>query len=135
MDHRRARKREGGFLRFTGSKGGSGVAQWLINLMPPHRVWVEAFLGRGVLSALKKPAELNIVIDLDAAAIADDFRLCQLALFRHLARVTEGDRGGVLRLLPLGEGDRGRQRGCFEIASREVQKKAAGLGAYRPLTP
>jgi hypothetical protein len=51
---------------FPGSKGGSGVAQWLISLMPVHRVFVEAFYGRGVISATKRPAQFNLGMELDA---------------------------------------------------------------------
>jgi DNA adenine methylase len=53
---------------FTGSKGGSGVAQWLISLMPVHRVYVEAFAGRGKVIRTKRQAELNIAIDIDGTA-------------------------------------------------------------------
>ncbi len=58
---------------FTGSKGGSGVAQWLINLMPEHRVYVEPFLGLGVVMTTKSMAAVNIGIDYDAGNV-DDYR-------------------------------------------------------------
>lgn len=53
----------------VGSKGGAGVAQWLINLMPAHTVYVEAFLGRGVVLQTKRPAAFSIGIDADAGVI------------------------------------------------------------------
>jgi len=56
---------------FAGSKGGAGVAQWLISLMPAHRVYCEPFLGRGVVMNTKAPAAVNIGIDYDAGVIAD----------------------------------------------------------------
>lgn len=67
---------------FVGSKGGAGVPQWLISLMPPHRVYVEAFLGRGVILKSKLPAELNIGIDCDAGVIADFERRRPQSIFR-----------------------------------------------------
>ena len=35
------------FDNYPGSKGGSGTYQKLINLMPPHREYVELYLGGG----------------------------------------------------------------------------------------
>jgi hypothetical protein len=59
---------------FVGSKGGAGIAQWLISLMPAHRVYCEPFLGRGVVMSTKAPAAINIGIDYDAGVIADYVR-------------------------------------------------------------
>ena len=44
-----------------------------INLMPPHQIYIELFLGSGAVMAEKRPARLNIGIDrdLDALAIAE----------------------------------------------------------------
>lgn len=55
--------------RFVGSKGGEGVAQQIISRMPRHRIYVEAFLGRGIVLRLKRPAELSFAIELDAGTI------------------------------------------------------------------
>lgn len=55
--------------RFTGSKGAAGVAQTLINLMPRHSIYIEAFLGKGVLFKTKKRATLSALIDIDERAI------------------------------------------------------------------
>lgn len=57
-------------MTYPGGKNGSGIYQKLINLMPPHSVYIEAFLGGGALMRMKKPAALNIGIDLDAGLIA-----------------------------------------------------------------
>lgn len=57
--------------RFVGAKGGSGIAQWLISLMPPHSRYVEAFLGTGVVMRTKLKAARNIGIELDPQTIND----------------------------------------------------------------
>ena len=56
--------------RYAGGKNGAGVYQRLINLMPPHRVYIEAFLGSGAVLRRKRPASTNIEIDVDAGIIA-----------------------------------------------------------------
>lgn len=45
------------------------MAQWIISAMPAHRVYVEPFLGKGVVLKLKKPAAVSIGIDYDAGVI------------------------------------------------------------------
>lgn len=55
---------------YPGGKNGSGVYQSLINLMPPHKVYVEAFLGNGAIMRLKRPALANIGIDSDDHVLA-----------------------------------------------------------------
>jgi DNA adenine methylase len=57
-------------VSYPGGKNGAGVYQTIINLMPPHEVYIEPFLGGGAILRLKQPASLNIGIDLDSAAIA-----------------------------------------------------------------
>jgi DNA adenine methylase len=57
-------------MSYPGGKNGAGVYQTIINLIPPHPVYIEPFLGGGAILRLKHPAALNIGIDLDAAAIA-----------------------------------------------------------------
>lgn len=59
---------------FVGSKGAEGIAQWLINEMPLHKVYVEAFLGRGVVFKTKLPAPVNIGIERDPKVIASFWR-------------------------------------------------------------
>jgi len=53
-------------MTYTGGKNGSGVYQIIINQMPPHRIYVEAFLGSGAILRNKRPAPIaNIGIDRD----------------------------------------------------------------------
>lgn len=57
-------------MNFPGSKGGAGIAQWIISQMPAHRVYIELFLGKGLILRTKQPALFNIGIELDPAIIA-----------------------------------------------------------------
>ena len=57
-------------MSYFGGKSGAGVFQTLINLMPPHEVYIEPFLGGGAVMRLKRPAPLNLGIELDPGAIA-----------------------------------------------------------------
>lgn len=50
----------------TGYPGAKQVmSRVIINQIPPHRVYVEAFMGSGVILKTKLPALVNIGIDLD----------------------------------------------------------------------
>ncbi|HEP1082242.1 TPA: DNA adenine methylase [Pasteurella multocida] len=50
--------------------GGKGKCfQQLINLMPPHEIYIETHLGSGAVLKNKKPAFKNIGIDLDSDVI------------------------------------------------------------------
>jgi DNA adenine methylase len=55
-------------MRYPGGKG--KTYQHLINLMPPHRVYIESHLGGGAVLRNKIPAEKNIGIDRDPDVIA-----------------------------------------------------------------
>lgn len=56
-------------MAYPGGKNASGVYQKIINLMPPHRVYIEPFLGGAAIFRLKKPAQLNIGVEIDTAII------------------------------------------------------------------
>lgn len=53
---------------YDGGKAGAGVYHALISLMPPHELFVEAFLGGGAVMRAKRPASSSIGIERDAAA-------------------------------------------------------------------
>lgn len=54
-------------MRYPGGKG--KTYQHVINLMPPHRVYIETHLGGGAVMRHKLPATRNIAIDLSERAI------------------------------------------------------------------
>jgi site-specific DNA-adenine methylase len=55
-------------MRYPGGKG--KCYQRLINMMPPHRVYIESHLGGGAVMRGKRPAAINIGVDLDPQVIA-----------------------------------------------------------------
>jgi DNA adenine methylase len=56
-------------MRYDGGKGAMGVAQWIINQIPPHRCYIEPFLGGGAVLRLKAPAGSSIAIERDTRAL------------------------------------------------------------------
>lgn len=59
---------------YDGGKGGAGVTQWIINQIPPHRVFISAFLGNCAVMRAKRPALLNLGIEIDETVIAEYWR-------------------------------------------------------------
>ena len=54
-------------MRYEGGKG--ACYRQLINLMPPHRQYIETHLGGGAVMRHKRPATQQVGIDLDPAVI------------------------------------------------------------------
>jgi DNA adenine methylase len=54
-------------MRYAGGKG--TCYRQLINLMPPHRQYIETHLGGGAVMRHKRPAPKQVGIDLDSAVI------------------------------------------------------------------
>lgn len=52
-------------MPYPGGKAGPGVVQRLINEIPPHDLYVAAFAGHDAIARYKRPAERNVLIDLD----------------------------------------------------------------------
>lgn len=50
-------------MPYIGGKSQSGVYQRIINLMPPHEVYIEPFLGSGAILRLKKSAAVSYGVD------------------------------------------------------------------------
>jgi DNA adenine methylase len=83
-----------GAKNFVGSKNGAGVKQWIINLMPAHRIYVEPFLGKGAVLRAKKPAAGTVGIDCDGSTIFDYWR-------QHSQPGLATVHGDALEILPL----------------------------------
>jgi DNA adenine methylase len=77
-------------MRYPGGKG--RTYQQLINLMPPHRRYIETHLGCGAVMRNKLPAEVNIGIDIDQSVI-DRWRTFPELPFQVV-------QGNVLDILP-----------------------------------
>lgn len=56
--------------------------QRIINLIPPHDVYIEPFLGAGAIMRLKSPAVRSIGIDLDTVRVPELDRRPDVALLR-----------------------------------------------------
>jgi len=52
-------------VMITGSKGGAGVAQCIVSLMPPHELYIEAFAGLAAVGRLKRPARCDVFVERD----------------------------------------------------------------------
>jgi len=57
-------------MEYPGSKAGMGVWQRIINEIPPHSVYVEAFCGSGVVFRQKRLAPRSILVDREPGALA-----------------------------------------------------------------
>jgi DNA adenine methylase len=56
-------------MNYPGGKGQAGTYQKIINQMPPHEVYIEPFFGGGAVMRHKRPARINIGVDLDGSSI------------------------------------------------------------------
>ena len=54
---------------YPGGKGENGIFQRLINLIPPHEIYIETHLGGGAVMRNKRPARDNIGIEIDPEVI------------------------------------------------------------------
>jgi DNA adenine methylase len=61
-------------MSYDGGKGGAGVAQWIINQVPPHRIYIDLFLGHSAVLRMKRPAEQSIGIEINATVIEEYWR-------------------------------------------------------------
>lgn len=99
---------------YTGGKGGSGVAQTIINEQPPHGLYIEPFAGHAAVCRAKRPAARTILIDQSAAVVArlraalsappgtagDDSDTAAAAGVGHALDVIQGDGVAYLASLP-----------------------------------
>jgi hypothetical protein len=63
--------------RYPGGKNGAGVFQTLINLIPPHDLYIEAFVGSGAVYRNKRCAPASIVIDADREVAGEWIKLAR----------------------------------------------------------
>ena len=56
-------------MTYPGGKSGAGVYQTIINQIPPHDLYIEAFLGGAAIMRHKRRAAGSIVIDSDASVL------------------------------------------------------------------
>lgn len=82
-------------MTYPGGKNGAGAYQRIINHMPPHETYIEAFLGSGAVLRNKRPAVRNIGIDRSPDAIS----LCLDKGVANTSDFTLLD-GDALKLLP-----------------------------------
>ena len=80
-------------MSYPGGKSGAGVYQTIINLMPPHEVYIEPFLGGGAIMRLKRPAALNIGLDLEARALPPETAMLDPAAKNGDRRSTNAENG------------------------------------------
>lgn len=122
---------------WPGGKDGSGVVQRLINQIPPHDVFVSAFLGDCAIARKKRAAAATIGIDRDQANIArwieerpiEGLRLfccCGIEWLRH--------QFGFYQVRPLESAavDRGRCWSHRSFRGSAVAELATSWGVSRP---
>jgi hypothetical protein len=50
-------------MQYPGGKNAGGAYQTIINQMPPHRCYIEPFIGSGAVMRYKKPTTINLALD------------------------------------------------------------------------
>lgn len=80
-------------MSYPGAKAGAGVYQVIINEMPPHGAYVEPYLGSGEIMRRKKPAAVNIGIDIDPAVVTVAASLARSGGWRRRFDVCRPDVG------------------------------------------
>ena len=121
-------------VSYPGSKNGSGVYQAIINRMPPHQVYLEPFLGGGAILRLKRPAALNIGVDLDKQVIDGWTRWSELA--SPTGQAGSGGAPGRIcgngdaRSIIVASGVR-RRRGAPDLAGA-AETSVSGAGTLSP---
>lgn len=120
---------------YLGAKGGSGVHQAIINLMPPHITYIEAFLGTGVIMKKKAPAPYNIGIDKSASMIdkfnyAADELICGDAI-EYLAKYKPKNKTAIYLDPPyVGSTRTSNARYEFEMTDQEHEKLIQTIKAF-----
>lgn len=83
-----------GGMRYPGGKG--KCYQRIINLMPPHEIYIETHLGGGAVIRRKRPANVNIGVEADPA-VADSWK----RMGQPGCDIIQGDAVAFLREFPF----------------------------------
>lgn len=105
-------------MAYLGGKSQSGTYQRIINLIPPHDVYIEPFLGSGAILRLKKPAAVSYGVDLAAPkpALLDRAHVLQGCGIDFLENFKWSGREFVYADPPYLHSTRGRARYQFEMS-------------------
>lgn len=77
------------FETYFGGKNGSGTYQTIINQIPPHRTYIEPFVGGGAIWRNKRPADISLLNDVDLAVV-DRWVAAQMPECNDMKRVKLG---------------------------------------------
>lgn len=118
-------------MSYPGGKNGQGVYQTIINLMPPHEIYIEPFLGSGAILLKKLPASLNIGMDLVESAVK--------MVVTAVTAKNDGERSltpgndGVAGKTTIFDGDADRRLDPPIISNGVESNTAVSLGRRRPI--
>lgn len=125
-------------MSYPGGKG--ALYQWLINQIPPHDIFISTHLGQCAIMRYKRPARINIGIDLDETVIdAWRYELGPGLPVDHTAR--SGDTGDRLALWaaarqgqPLGSEITGASGARCRLEGRRVRLRRSALSTQHAQT-
>ena len=91
-------------MKYPGGKNAGGSYQRIINQIPPHKTYIEGFLGSGAILCHKRPAEINIGIEIDPTVAqsfptANDHQIIQGDFF-EIIKTLQIDQTAFLYLDP-----------------------------------
>lgn len=92
-------------MKYPGGKGGAGVFQTIINLIPPHRIYIEAFAGGANIYERKFPAVSSFLIErcpMQTGVLRSTIAAKSDAREKAAAFVINGDAVQVLKYWPWG---------------------------------
>ena len=130
-----------GAMSYPGGKSGEGVYHKLINLMPPHDVYVEPFLGGGGLMLAKRPARLNIGVELNRDVAREWQRLDLVTASKTAARAqaaaAAADNGGTAGRIARNDGAAGAPKMTASAAEfgNDRSRAASSAGRRRQVSP
>lgn len=97
-------------------------------MMPPHQVYIEPFLGGGAIARLKRPAPINIAMDLHKPAVQAFLDLASLELKVSADTAWNIDGSGDARSLLAKSGERRRHASSTAMLPAATPKWTIGPG-------